>query len=449
MFMQLTDNTGEPQNKDQIPCMLRNPNLVSVASKLQRRATVARIKKVECDVGTIHCGFIILRRRTASLGRSAVSTREATRPSLVERRRLSLRLSSATDFHAAFRSQSELLVILPELEKRFKPDPFNPDIYTRHHNSRRHAIRLRNRETTMTTQKQTLDFYSAPGPMTSAGRYVALFEPLPNDVGSLVRIIQSLTLHEFVASSMYGVTVPDDRKGESHIREAERMLDRILELDDRPFNIARPPERRLVGVCRHFVVLLLTMLHAPHIPSRCRCGFGSYFNPGFYEDHVVCEYWNEAEKRWLLADPQFDEAWRKTLKIEHDILDVPRDRFLVAADAWTACRTGRSDPATFGTINGNLRGLWFVAANLVHDIAALNKMEMLRWDVWGAMPHPDTSLKADDLAFFDYLTALTREPGESFEKLRRLYEDDDRLRVPSSVLNALRNRPESTLSPAA
>ena len=117
----------------------------------------------------------------------------------------------------------------------------------------------------------------------------------------------------------------------------------------------------------------------------------------------------------------------------------------VAADAWTACR---SDPATFGTINGNLRGLWFIAANLVHHIAALNKMEMLRWDVWGAMPHPDTSLTADDLAFFDYLTALTREPGESFEELRRLYEDDDRLRVPSSVLNALRNRPESTLSPA-
>jgi len=85
----------------------------------------------------------------------------------------------------------------------------------------------------------------------------------------------------------------------------------------------------------------------------------------------------------------------------------------------------------------------------VHDMAALNKMEMLLWDVWGAMPHPDTSLKTDELAFFDQLAALTREPDASFEELRRVYEGDSRLRVPLTVFNALRNRPESALSPAA
>jgi hypothetical protein len=124
----------------------------------------------------------------------------------------------------------------------------------------------------MNTQRQILDFYCAPGAITSAGRYGALFERLPNDIGALARIVQGLALHEFVASSMYGVRVSAERKSESHIREAERMFDRILELDDRPFNIARPPERRLVGVCRHFVVLLLTMLRAKHIPCRCRSG---------------------------------------------------------------------------------------------------------------------------------------------------------------------------------
>jgi Transglutaminase-like superfamily len=301
----------------------------------------------------------------------------------------------------------------------------------------------------MTTQEQILDFYSAPGAITSAGRYGSLFERLPNDIGALVRIVQGLALHEFVAPSMYSITVSDERKNESHIREAERMFDRILELDNRPFHIARPPERRLVGVCRHFVVLLLAMLRAKHIPCRCRSGFASYFSPGFWEDHVVCEYWNAAEKRWMLADPQFDETWRRASKVDHDILDVPRDRFLIAADAWALCQTGRSEPARFGTVNGNLRGLWFIAASLVHDLSDLNKMEMLRWDVWGAMPHPDAWLKTDDLAFFKHLAALTRQPDESFEQQRRLYEDDSRLRVPPTVFNALRNRPESALSPAA
>jgi hypothetical protein len=131
-------------------------------------------------------------------------------------------------------------------------------------------------------QKLILDFYSRPAAMTSSGKYAVLFERLPDDVGALVGIVQGLTLHEFAASSLYGVALSDERKSEAHIREAERMLAGLLALDDRPLSVSRPPERRLVGVCRHFVVLLLTLLRAKHIPARCRCGFGSYFNPGFF-----------------------------------------------------------------------------------------------------------------------------------------------------------------------
>jgi len=300
----------------------------------------------------------------------------------------------------------------------------------------------------MTVRKAIFDFYSRPGAMSSARKYAALLERLPNDVAALVRIVQGLTLHEFVASSLYGVA-SEHRKNESHIRELERMLDRLLSIDGRSLDVARPPERRLVGVCRHFVVLLLAMLRAKHVPARCRCGFGSYFNPGFFEDHVVCEYWNAAERRWVLVDPQFDEAWRSALKIEHDILDVPRDKFLIAGDAWLQCRTGGANPARFGIFKADLRGLWFIAANLVHDVAALNKMEMLRWDVWGAMPRPHAALKKNELVFFDQLAALTHQPDVSFDELRTLYERDDHVRVPPTVFNALLNRPEAAHIPAA
>jgi hypothetical protein len=185
------------------------------------------------------------------------------------------------------------------------------------------------------------------------------------------------------------------------------------------------------------------MMRAKDIPARCRCGFGTYFNPGFFEDHVVCEYWNAAEARWVLADPQSDEIWRRALKIDYDVLDVPRDRFLIAADAWKRCRAGEADPARFGIVKGELRGLWFVAANLVHEVAALNKVEMLRWDAWGAMPPPNAQLTREQLAFFDQLAALTADPDGSFEQLRTLYENDTRLRVPTTVFNGLLNRPEA------
>lgn len=290
---------------------------------------------------------------------------------------------------------------------------------------------------------QILDFYARPSPMTSAGKHAGALEKLPNEVHALARVVQGLVVHEFVASDFYGFRIPEARKDESHIRPAEKLLDRILALDAHPLSVARPVEKRLAGVCRHFVTLLLAMLRAKGIPARLRSGFGSYFNPGYFEDHVVCEYWNVREGRWALADPQFDEVWRERARIEHDVLDVPHDRFLIAAEAWTLCRTGKADSQKFGIARGDLRGLWFAAANVVHEVAALNKMEMLRWDVWGAMPRPKQALQTDELVFFDQLSVLTRNADASFDELRRLYESDERLRVPPTVFNALLNRPEA------
>jgi hypothetical protein len=287
-----------------------------------------------------------------------------------------------------------------------------------------------------------LDFYVRPAPLTSFGRHAHLLREVPSEVSALVRVVQGLVLHRYMAS-VYGVTIPNEREGEDHIRPVALMLDRILALDPKALDQGRPPERRLVGVCRHFAVLLVALLRAKGVPARVRCGLGAYFNPGYFEDHWVCEYWRAGENRWALADPQFDEIWQRNLKIDHDVLDVPRDRFLVAGDAWARCRAGEADPSKFGICVGNLRGLWFIAGELVRDVAALNKMEMLAWDSWGGMPRPDENLQPQQLAFFDLLAELTRTPDASFDELRRRYANDERLRVPETVFNSLRNRPEA------
>jgi len=58
--------------------------------------------------------------------------------------------------------------------------------------------------------------------------------------------------------------------------------------------------------------------------------------------------------------------------------------------AWTKCRSGALDALKFGIFQGNLRGWWFIAGNLVKDIASLNKVEMLQWDAWAVMRAPTT-----------------------------------------------------------
>jgi hypothetical protein len=279
--------------------------------------------------------------------------------------------------------------------------------------------------------------------MTSVGKHAPLFAPIPHDVAGLARIVQGLVLYEYVATEFYGVTVPEERKLESHIRRIEEILDRLLGLDDRPLDVARPPERRLVGICHHFALLPVAMLRAKGVTARARGGFGSYFNPPYFEDHWVSEYWNEAEARWVLVDAQINDVWREHLEIDFDPLDVPRDRFVVAADAWMRCRAGEADPSKFGIFRGDLRGLWFIAGSLVRDVAALNKMEMLPWDVWGAMPDPDEQLGDEQFAYFDGLAALTSAPDASFAELRAHYETDDRLHVPATVFNAVLNRSEA------
>jgi hypothetical protein len=287
-----------------------------------------------------------------------------------------------------------------------------------------------------------LDYYARPAAMTAGGRHAQMLTALPGGVAELAGIVQGLALHEFVAAPFYGVQVPAGRAGETHLRAARELLDCILAADSRPLTSARRPDRRLVGVCHHFALLLLAMLRAKGIPARARWGFGTFFNPGYFEDHVLCEVWNDTQARWVLVDPQLDEVWRTKLRPDFDVMDVPRDRFLIAGDAWVQCRGGHADAAKFGIFQGDLRGLWFVAASVIRDVACLNQAEMLPWDVWGAMPGPSDPIGPDRLALFDELAALTADPDASFAELGARYSGDDRVRVPAAVTNALRGRTE-------
>jgi hypothetical protein len=290
------------------------------------------------------------------------------------------------------------------------------------------------------TAQQARTFYTQPALMTSAGARAPLFDGLPREVAGLARVVQGLLLHEHLAPA-YGVTLSNARKAQSHIRPVERMLDCLLAEDDRPLADARTVDARLVGVCRHFTVLLVAMLRHQGVPARARCGFGAYFHEGSFEDHWVCEYWNGAEGRWVLVDAQLDELQRAKLDVDFDVLDVPRDRFVIAGDAWAQCRAGKADPARFGIFD--MRGLRFVVGNSMRDLAALNNMEMLPWDIWGAMPRPGQPLQADQLELLDRIAALTRAPDAGFAELRALYAGDPRLRVPATVRNAVLDREET------
>jgi hypothetical protein len=138
----------------------------------------------------------------------------------------------------------------------------------------------------------------------------------------------------------------------------------------------------MVGVCRHFAVMHVALLRHFGIPARARCGFGAYFGPG-YADHWITEWWDGG--RWVRHDAQIGGRARELLALDFDPADQPPGRFLTGAEAWRMCRAGEADPNEFGIFD--LRGLWFVVGDLLLDLAALNKVELLPWDGLGGGPN--------------------------------------------------------------
>jgi hypothetical protein len=70
------------------------------------------------------------------------------------------------------------------------------------------------------------------------------------------------------------------------------------------------------------------------IPTRTRVGFADYFVSDFNVDHDVVECWDADQQRWRLIDPEMSPLHIKENHITFDVLDVPRDRFIVGGLAW-------------------------------------------------------------------------------------------------------------------
>jgi hypothetical protein len=281
-----------------------------------------------------------------------------------------------------------------------------------------------------------LDFWRQPVDLSALGAHAGQVASLPRGIADLVKVVQGLLIHEHMAE-MYGVAFTPEQHGEAHVRPVECMLAAIARHDPRPLTEARPAGERYVCVCRSFALLLVAFLRAQGTSARARCGFGAYFEAGKHYDHWVAEYWNEGQKRWVMVDAQIDDRQRRQFGVTIDTLDVRRDEFVIAGDAWQLCRAGKKDPMTFGILD--MWGSWFIASNLIRDVAALNNREMLPWDVWGTMTEDKDKL---DTAFLDRLAILTHDPDRHFDDLREVYSDP-RIAVPRTVFNAVHNRPEA------
>ena len=286
--------------------------------------------------------------------------------------------------------------------------------------------------TVMTMNREALTYYATPGPFTDLSAHTARVRELPRTLAELCRVVQGLIVHSF-HTELYGLDPKAAHADDLQIRSASAMLDTILAVDPRPLSEPRPPEHRFVGNCRHFTVLLCALLRAHGASARARCGFGAYFAPAQFVDHWVAEVWDETRGSWQLVDAQLDALQLEAHQIAFAPLNVPRTQFLVGGDAWQRCRRGSADPQRFGILD--MHGLWFVLQNLVRDLAARAKRELLPWDGWGLMLDREQYDDPTVLALLDTVSELTQAGDERHAEVLALYDTEPKLRVPRKIVS--------------
>lgn len=249
------------------------------------------------------------------------------------------------------------------------------------------------------------DRWRLHGPMSEPGSGPLNFDGLPVDVGTLCRVVQGLLIHsDWLAT--YGVSEAQFRTVSRETLPLAGRLKQIADLDGSALTVERALDRRAVGTCRDYALMLCGMLRQQGVAARVRCGFATYFRRE-WEDHWICEYWHDG--RWHRADAQLDRIIAPKLGVDFDLADLPADTFITAGEAWRRCRSGEADPMSFGH-GEQASGLWFVRVNVVRDHHSVNGHETSDWDTWRQAKAADHVLSDAECVQTDEFAAHPEAP---------------------------------------
>ena len=280
------------------------------------------------------------------------------------------------------------------------------------------------------------EFYATQSRVTDPGQFASLARRVADDLPAMRAAAQQLVFHYRAGGDFAENGIGASRISEIDTRYAEDMLARLRQLADQPLDQPRQPSQRVVGCCRDFTVLFLSIARAHAVPARARVGFATYFVPGWYIDHVVAEVWDARKGRWRLVDPELTDDFTDSADGHRiDPLDLPATKFLTGARAWQVCRAGTADVGKFVVDPGldipPTRGWPYVRHNLVHDLASLAKHEMVLWDNWG-ISDIDGAPSPEQLALLDALAAAISSDDAPLDQIQSYYQREE-FRVPPVV----------------
>jgi len=277
--------------------------------------------------------------------------------------------------------------------------------------------------TQVQNQADLLNFYRQYSEYTDPGKYVYLYENLPDSLPELCNLIRSQFIHPYAQLPRYRDQIPRERWNEfPDYPTVQSILEGLLSHDASGLVTDRKPEHRLVLGCRHNAIFLASVMKHRGIPARVRTGHAAYLRPGFKLSHTICEIWNEKESRWMLVDP---------LMV---MVDFDPNQFEFSHELWFKMQRGEVDLKTYG-FPGRYTGLISIVGKISPDLSAILGTE---YPVFRYAPMLDTvrvknELSQDQTDLLNRVCELMKSiDAENLVKLHHIYENNPEMQMTKS-----------------
>ena len=272
------------------------------------------------------------------------------------------------------------------------------------------------------TNKDVLDFYIEYSAYTDPGEYAYLYKDLPESLPELCSLIKSQFIHPIGELQAYKDQIPKERWNEiTEYPTVKSILKGLQSYDSRGFVKDRKPKDKLVLGCRSSAILLASILKHRGIPARVRYGHALYLIPGYFANHVICEVWNENDKRWILVD------------VQANMIDFNREKMAFGYDSWLKLQMGGIQPELYGVPGDQNNGLVSIANMVCIDLASLLGNE---YTVFQYAPIVDYAfdnnkkLPNDQTEILNRISKLMKSlNAENLLKLQEIYDDTPQIQI--------------------
>jgi len=255
-----------------------------------------------------------------------------------------------------------------------------------------------------------LEFYSSQSPFTDPGRNVQMYEGLPASASDICKVVDGICL-DF--NERWKYPIQNERWLETNNRYVDEFLDSVRRLNKTaPITEERPAEQKMMTSVSHVASMCVSMLRHVGIPARKRVGFIK--NGEEFATYEIVEYYDAADSSWKTADP-----------------NGKCDGFISAAQAFCDVRSGKEAAEKYTC--DDTYGIEVVVNNLILDLSAVNKKEMLSWDRYGWMCRPVADYSDRAWELLEEAADVLANDDRNIDRLQAVYCGEEGFMVPRII----------------